>query len=75
MPPKVIENEQVKILSNFQIQLVMVNQPDIVAVDKHQKTTVVVDVASPSDGYIGKKEHEKLEKYQQLKKSWKTCRA
>ena len=50
-PPKVIANEPVKILWDFQIQ----------------RTAVVVDAAIPSDGNIRRKEHEKLEKYQGLK--------
>ena len=69
-PLKVIENEQVKILWDFQIQtdeLVKANQPDIVMVDKHHRTAVVVDVAIPCEGNIRKKEHKKLEKYQGLK--------
>ncbi|TWW53461.1 uncharacterized protein LOC130519722 [Takifugu flavidus] len=69
-PPKVVENEQAKILWDFQIQtdkMVVANQPDIVVVDKHQKTVVVIDVAIPNDGNIRKKEHEKLEKYRGLK--------
>ena len=56
-PPKVIENERVKILWDFQIQtdkLAIANQPEIVAVDKHLRTAVV-DVAIPSDGNIRKK--------------------
>ena len=52
----------------------MANQPDIVVVDKEQKTVTVVDVAIPSDSNIRKKEHEKLEKYQglreELEKMW-----
>ena len=70
-PPKVVENDQAKILWDFQIQtdkLVMANQPDIVLIDKQQKKAVVIDVAIPSDSNIRKKEHEKLEKYQGLKK-------
>ncbi|KAJ0057310.1 hypothetical protein NL108_002264 [Boleophthalmus pectinirostris] len=77
-PPKVVENDRAKILWDFQIQtdrMVMVNQPDIVVVDKKQSRAVVVDIAIPSDGNIRKKEHEKLEKYQGLKeeleRAWK----
>lgn len=69
-PPKVMENNRAKILWDFQIQtdkMVMANQPDIVVMDKQQKTVVVVDVAIPSDSNIRKKEQEKLEKYQGLK--------
>ena len=43
-----IENEWIKIPWDLQIQtykLVMTNQPDIVEVDKHQRTAVVVDLA------------------------------
>ncbi|TWW57464.1 hypothetical protein D4764_07G0001830 [Takifugu flavidus] len=47
--------------------MVVANQPDIVVVDKHRKTVVVIDVAISSDSNIRKKEHEKLEKYQELK--------
>ncbi|TWW72943.1 hypothetical protein D4764_15G0003370 [Takifugu flavidus] len=47
--------------------MVVTDQPDIVVVDKHRKTVVVIDVAIPSDNNIRKKEHEKLEKYQGLK--------
>ncbi|TWW67382.1 hypothetical protein D4764_02G0004230 [Takifugu flavidus] len=56
-PPKVVENEQTKILWDFQIQtdkMVVANQPDIVVVDKHRKTVVVIDVAIPSDSNIKK---------------------
>ncbi|KAI3355858.1 hypothetical protein L3Q82_004410 [Scortum barcoo] len=51
-PPKVVENDRAKNLWDFQIQTdkqVMVNQPDIVVVDKEQ-----IDVAIPSDSNIRK---------------------
>ncbi|XP_076747453.1 uncharacterized protein LOC143421715 [Maylandia zebra] len=70
MPPRVVENDRAKILWDFQIQtdkMVVANQPDIVVVDKQKKTAVVIDVAVPNDSNIGKKEHEKLEKYQGLR--------
>ncbi|TWW69251.1 hypothetical protein D4764_18G0000570 [Takifugu flavidus] len=68
--PKVLENKQAQILQDFQIQtdkMVVANEPDIVVVDKHEETVVVIDVAIPNDSNIRKKEHEKLEKYQGLK--------
>lgn len=41
---------------------------DIVVVDKHQRTAVVIDVAIHlSKSNIREKEHEKLEKYQGIK--------
>ena len=42
--------------------------PDIVVVDKHQRTALVVDVVFQSDSNIRKKEYKKLQKYQRLKK-------
>jgi len=41
---------------------------DIVVVDKLEKMAVVIDATIVSDSNIKKKEHEKLEKYQELKK-------
>lgn len=43
----------------------LVNQPDIVVVEKGEKTTVVTDVAVLADSNIRKE--EKIEKYQMLK--------
>ncbi|TWW69428.1 ATP-dependent Clp protease proteolytic subunit, mitochondrial [Takifugu flavidus] len=70
-PTKVLENKQAKILWDFQIQthkMVVVNQPDIVVVDKHRKTVVVIDVAILSDSNIRKKEHEKLK--EEMERMW-----
>ncbi|XP_015682737.1 N-terminal EF-hand calcium-binding protein 3-like, partial [Protobothrops mucrosquamatus] len=56
---------------------VLANQPDIVEIDKDQKTAVMIDVAMPRDSNIGNK-YEKLEKYQGLKEGpdrmWKIFR-
>ena len=68
--PKMQAVKRVKIMWNFQIQtkkMVMANQPDIAVVDKHQRTTMVIDVVIPSNSKIRKTEHEKLEKSQGLK--------
>ena len=46
------ENEQVKTLVDFQIQI-----DNLVMADRHQRTAVVMD-----DSNITKKEHKKLEK-------------
>ena len=65
----IVENDRVKILWDFQIQIdkqVMANQLDIMVADKLQKKAVVTDVAISSDGNIKKKENKKLEKYQGL---------
>ncbi|XP_077138906.1 uncharacterized protein LOC143804564 [Ranitomeya variabilis] len=77
-PEKVVENERDKILWDFKIQMdkqVFGYQPDIMIVDKDQKTAMIIDVSVPSDSNIRKKEYEKQEKYQGLKgelnKMWK----
>lgn len=53
----------------------LANQPDIVVVDKEQKTTVVFGVAIPTHNNIRKVEHETPEKFQglkeQLQQMWK----
>lgn len=36
----------------------MVNQPDIVAMDKQRKTVVVIDAAIPSESNIRKKQDD-----------------
>lgn len=46
-------------------------EPDIGVADKQEKKAVVVDVAKPSNSIIRKKEHEKLEKYRELKEELK----
>lgn len=42
-------------------KLAMANQLDIVVVDR--KMAVAIDVPIPTDSNMGKKEHEKFEKY------------
>lgn len=68
-----VENNQAKILWDFQIQigmLVMANQPDILVVDKQRKKATVITV--PSDSNFRKKEHNKLDKYQGMKEELQT---
>ena len=67
--PKVIENELVKILWDFQIQInkMAANQSDMMMVNKQNKKAIVVDVTIPCDSNIRKKEQEKLKEYQGLK--------
>lgn len=56
-------------------KMAMDNQPNVVILDKQQRKAIVIDRAIPSDGNIKKKERDKLEKYQGLKKelgkAWK----
>ena len=66
----VLENEKVKILWDFSIQTEIKidhNKPDIVLLDKKEKTCYVIDVAWPFDTRVEKKEKEKFEHYTDLK--------
>ena len=42
-------------------------RPDIVAVNKAEKETMIIDVAIPGDARVCDKEREKIEKYSLLK--------
>lgn len=44
----------------------MANQPDVVVVDKRLRTAEVIDVDIPRERNIRKKEHEKIQKYQNM---------
>ena len=75
----VLENEKVKLLWDFSIQTEIKidhNKPDIVLLDKKEKTCYVNDVACPFDTRVEKKEKEKFEHYTDLKyellKVWNT---
>ena len=51
------------------------NRPDIVVLEKEERTCSVIDVACPFDTRVLEKEQKKMEKYQDLKreigKIWK----
>ena len=49
--------------------MVECRKPDIVVVDKKKKTCLTIDIAIPAagDNRVGKKEQEKIEKYQELR--------
>lgn len=69
-PADVTENNEVKILWDFSIRTdekIQANKPDLVVVDKGNKTLLIIDVACPLDINIEKKEQEKILKYQDLK--------
>ena len=66
-PLPVIENDVIKVLSDFDIQTdkhVTSNRPDIVIVDKKEKS--LIDVSIPDDMNIVSKRIEKIEKYANL---------
>ena len=70
-PEGVIENDTVKILWDINIQrdnIIEARRPDIVVIDKSEKTCIIIDIAVPGDKRIEEKEREKIEKYQELKR-------
>ena len=69
VPVSVVENNDMKVLWDFNIytdHLITARCPDIVVIDKLQKTVQIVDVSVPSDCNVTKKEGEKIEKYKDL---------
>ena len=76
-PESVLENEDYKILWDFSIQtdhVIEARRPDLVVVNKKERTCKIIDFAVPGDSRIEEKEKEKIEKYQdlgrELKKLW-----
>ena len=68
-PKCVIENENFKVLWNFQIitdHQINHNKPDIVLVNKVQKTAQIIDIAVPVDINVVAKTFEKLKNYANL---------
>ena len=70
-PEAVLENEKCKILWDFSIQTdhkLEHNKPDIVVVDKSNYSALIIDIACPFDTRVEKKETEKIDYYQDLKR-------
>jgi len=66
---KVLENETHKLLWDFDIKtdkVISARRPDLLLVDKANRTAVIVDVAVPGDSRVKAKEEEKKDKYQDL---------
>ena len=66
-PESVLENEDYKILWDFNIQtdhVIEARRPDLVVVDK-ERSCKIIDFAVPQDSRI-EKEKDKIEKYQDL---------
>ena len=54
---------------DFQCDNVMeARRPDIILIDKKEPKGIINDTAVPADVRVGKKEREKMEKYQDLKR-------
>ena len=70
-PAVVVENENVKLLWDMTVQcdnIIEARRPDIVLLDKKEKSCMIVDIAVPGDGRVHEKELEKIEKYQELRR-------
>ena len=76
-PPPVRENDNFKILWNFKVitdRRIDHNMPDIIFIDKSEKSVKIIDVAIPMDKNVITKRFEKLRNYTnlsiELKQSW-----
>ena len=68
-PKSVLENEDYKTLWDFSIQTdhaIEARRPDLVVVDKKERSCKIIDFAVPRDSRIEEKEKDKIEKYQDL---------
>ena len=68
-PLPVIENDVIKVFWDFDIQTdkrVTISRPDIVIMDKKEKSLKLIDVSIPNDMNIVSKRIEKIEKYANL---------
>ena len=73
-PEGVVEDDDVKLIWDINIQcdnVMEARRSDLILVDKKAKSCVIIDVAIPGDCRIRKKEIEKIEKYQNLKRELK----
>ena len=67
-PDSVLQNEDYKILWDFSIQtdhVIEARRPDLVVVDKKERSCKIIDFAVPGDSRI-EEEKDKIEKYQDL---------
>ena len=73
-PEGVVENEEVKIMWGGMIQCdreIKAKKPDIVLVNKNEKSCAIIDIAILGDIRVSKKVKEKIERNQQLKRESK----
>ena len=68
-PESVLENEDYKISWDFSIHTdhaIEAWRPDLVVVDKKERSCKIIDFAVPGDSRIEEKEKDKIEKHQDL---------
>ena len=69
VPESVLENDDYKLLWDFSVRTdhaIWARRPDLMIIDKRERSCQIIDVATPEDGREREKEHEKIEKYQDL---------
>ena len=78
-PAIVVENDRIKILSDFNIQadhVIQHRKPDIVVLYKNERKCHFIDIAVPGDKRTELKEQEKIYNYTELRQEVKisgTC--
>ena len=68
-PQTVLENTEYKLYWDQTIytdKTIIANRPDIVLMNKRERTTYLIDIAIPSDTNIQQKYNEKIQKYTDL---------
>ena len=73
-PEDVVENEEVKILWDViqcDREIKAKKTPDIVVVNKNERSCAIIDIAIPGDIRVSEKEKEKIERCQELKRKIK----
>ena len=73
-PEGVVENEEMKILWDVMIQCdreIKARKPDIVVVNKNERSCAIIDIAISGDTRVSEKEKKKMERYQELKEEIK----
>ena len=68
-PESVLQNEDYKILWDFSIQtnhIIEARRPDLVVVDKKERSCKIIDFTVPGDSRIEEKEKDNTERYQDL---------
>ena len=73
-PEDVVKNEEVKILWDVMNQCdreIKARKPDIVVVNKNERSCAIIDIAVSGDKRISEKEKEKIERYQELEREIK----
>ena len=60
-----------KVLWDINVQcdnMIEAKRPDIILIEKKEQKGIIINIAVPANVRVGKKEREKMEKYQDLKK-------